>query len=366
MAGKEVLVNLLLPIDPFHPLNDEAVLNLAVHMAATSHAEVHLLAVTPADGRGTFEPPDPARSALRGYGSVGKISAAGRWDLAGPAGVALETRDQAIARQRWAIRDRLAAHAARFGDLPVRIEVMLADQPSPAIARYAEEQRIDLIVMGTHARGSVGRLLLGSVAEDVVHRAAAPVLLVGPHCRLGHGEALTTLIASIDSSGLSEAIVPAAAFWARALGLHVTLVTVISPDAGDALLRGYAQVEQLSKSLNEQGIAADWEVLHGKDPARAISRYAADVPGSIMALITYARTDGARDALGSAAVELVHESPVPVLVMHPPTEGNLAPVGAIQAASVRPAAPTAASRAGPQAGSEGLATDEWDDEHIVW
>jgi nucleotide-binding universal stress UspA family protein len=50
--------------------------------------------------------------------------------------------------------------------------------PSPEIVRYAGEHRIDLIVLGTHGRGPLGHLLLGSVAERVVRTAPCPVLTV--------------------------------------------------------------------------------------------------------------------------------------------------------------------------------------------
>jgi nucleotide-binding universal stress UspA family protein len=50
--------------------------------------------------------------------------------------------------------------------------------PAAAIADYAAAQRIDLIVMGTHGRGGVAHLLLGSVAERVVRTAPCPVLTV--------------------------------------------------------------------------------------------------------------------------------------------------------------------------------------------
>ena len=50
--------------------------------------------------------------------------------------------------------------------------------PYPEILRYAAEHDIDLIVMGTHGRGGVSHLLLGSIAEKVVRRAPCPVLTV--------------------------------------------------------------------------------------------------------------------------------------------------------------------------------------------
>ena len=50
--------------------------------------------------------------------------------------------------------------------------------PSMEIVRYADEQKIDLIVIGTHGRGPIGHALLGSVAERVVRKAPCPVLTV--------------------------------------------------------------------------------------------------------------------------------------------------------------------------------------------
>lgn len=46
------------------------------------------------------------------------------------------------------------------------------------ILRYAAEHQVDLIVMGTHGRGGVSHMLLGSIAEKVVRRAPCPVLTV--------------------------------------------------------------------------------------------------------------------------------------------------------------------------------------------
>ena len=48
--------------------------------------------------------------------------------------------------------------------------------PSREIVKYATEEDCDLIVMGTHGRGGLDRLLLGSVAERVVRSSTIPVL----------------------------------------------------------------------------------------------------------------------------------------------------------------------------------------------
>ncbi len=50
--------------------------------------------------------------------------------------------------------------------------------PFVEIIRYAKDQNIDLIVMGTHGRGPIAHMLMGSVAEKVVRKAPCPVLTV--------------------------------------------------------------------------------------------------------------------------------------------------------------------------------------------
>lgn len=64
----------------------------------------------------------------------------------------------------------------------VKLEKIFAEGPAAdCIVAAAESVRADLIVMGTHGRTGIGRLLLGSVAEVVLRRAPCPVLTVRDH-----------------------------------------------------------------------------------------------------------------------------------------------------------------------------------------
>lgn len=65
--------------------------------------------------------------------------------------------------------------------------------PVDTILDYAVDQREDLIIMGTHGRRGVSRLLVGSIAEAVLRRAPGPVLTVkSPKFTPGHRRVLTT------------------------------------------------------------------------------------------------------------------------------------------------------------------------------
>ena len=63
----------------------------------------------------------------------------------------------------------------------VRLETQILEgDPVDMILGAAEETHSDVIVMGTHARTGLGRLLLGSVAESVIRKAPCPVLSAKP------------------------------------------------------------------------------------------------------------------------------------------------------------------------------------------
>jgi nucleotide-binding universal stress UspA family protein len=63
------------------------------------------------------------------------------------------------------------------GDLNAEC-LLLAGKPAPEIIRFAEENGVDLIVIGTKGKTGIERLLLGSVAENIIRSAHCPVLVV--------------------------------------------------------------------------------------------------------------------------------------------------------------------------------------------
>jgi nucleotide-binding universal stress UspA family protein len=62
--------------------------------------------------------------------------------------------------------------------LRMRQVVITSNAPALAIVDYARQERIGLIVTGTHGRGAVAHALIGSVAERVLRTAPCPVLTV--------------------------------------------------------------------------------------------------------------------------------------------------------------------------------------------
>ena len=159
----------------------EAVLGPAEKLARATRAEVHLLIVghPPRDlGRGKRQTPDitvklpimgsfPFDTPRTGYHS--------RTDT-----VPIESREQFISRREHELDEYLTEKAPAFNGLEVKRVVHLSENPAGTIMDYAREQSVDVIVMATHGRSGLSRLVQGSVASRVVQSGVAPVLLVRP------------------------------------------------------------------------------------------------------------------------------------------------------------------------------------------
>jgi nucleotide-binding universal stress UspA family protein len=75
------------------------------------------------------------------------------------------------------LRHHLRQLAPSDANLTVETRLEQGDA-ADAIVRVAQETQADLLVLGTHGRSGLSRLFMGSVAEDVLRKAACPVILV--------------------------------------------------------------------------------------------------------------------------------------------------------------------------------------------
>lgn len=105
--------------------------------------------------------------------------------------------DAALVQQGW---DQL--RQIRSPDPAVTVEHRLEQGFAAAeIVRVAEEIQADMIVLGTHGRSGLGRLLMGSVAEQVVRKAPCPVLTVKSPVRLVETTPETSVYSLQEGSG---------------------------------------------------------------------------------------------------------------------------------------------------------------------
>jgi nucleotide-binding universal stress UspA family protein len=95
--------------------------------------------------------------------------------------------------------------------------------------RLVREHEIDLLVLGTHGRSGLKKLLMGSVAEKIFRQAPCPVLTVGPHAAIEEKKAaeFSCIVFATDFSPESLAALPYATSLAQQRQAHLLILHVL-------------------------------------------------------------------------------------------------------------------------------------------
>jgi nucleotide-binding universal stress UspA family protein len=207
---------------------------------------------------------------------------------------------------------------------PVAVRaVRVSDVPGRGILNYAREVAADMIVMGTHGREGIDRLVRGSVSEYVVRRAECPVLLVPPTAE-SHDAISGRVVVAHDFSTPAAGALAAGRTVARALEvpldvLHVVEVTYVVSPFGPVT----APVDY--EALRERSVRLLATATAGEPYARPLAR----IGGAVSEVVDHAREAGAglivvgshgrrgfgRLVLGSVAEGIARRAPCPVMIV---------------------------------------------------
>ncbi|MDQ4134041.1 MAG: universal stress protein [Actinomycetota bacterium] len=222
-----------------------------------------------------------------------------------------------------------------------RAHVVIGADPAPTVTARAAELGSCLVCMSTRGRGRVAGTVIGSVARAVLQSSRAPIVAVGPQAdrpgalvgrarrrpaRWPEPLSVRRLVACVDGSSASEAVLPVAARWARALDMRLAIVTVAEDvvathGAGPAPNRfgpphPTSYVGQLADRWKDLVPDTAGEVVF--DPIGVVSGLRAHLaaqPAGLVALTTHARAGLDRLRLGAVAADIVRTSTAPALVV---------------------------------------------------
>ncbi|HZT07224.1 MAG TPA: universal stress protein [Chloroflexota bacterium] len=195
-------------------------------------------------------------------------------------------------------------------------------EPGPAIVSAAEHADAQLIVMASHARGDLGRLTFGSVADWVIRHVSIPVLVIPAHVRIAWNEETEfRIVLPLDGSAISEEILGPAGEIAGALGAQVILVRAVEAAESVPRSRTRRHVDALwdylaaaSKRVDGDAVEVWSDVRVGK-AADVILGAVTAFDANVIAMSTHGRSGVPRLFLGSESAAVLHRSPVPVLLM---------------------------------------------------
>jgi universal stress protein E len=234
-----------------------------------------------------------------------------------------------IGEQEATLRAALVRQAERTGlaDLPGfaadRIQ-LTADAPDRAIVDLAQRVAADLIVVGAHEGGALHRLLLGSTADGVIHRAPCPVL-VG---RSPESFPPARVEVAVDLSPVSAQALRQGLAFLDGLGVdrgETEALFVLSPlEIASSLHFSSEQIErfareELRRFLDENGAALPLVQMRCGYPWEEIVAALKERRADLLILGTHGRHGFERLLLGSVAFEVLHKASCNLLVVPPGT-----------------------------------------------
>jgi nucleotide-binding universal stress UspA family protein len=224
--------------------------------------------------------------------------------------------------------DRLLASVAGSG-LKVRIRLE-EGPPAQRILEVLTEEAADLLVVGTHGRTGLQRVVLGSVADRMMRQATCPVLTVRPAPGSGPRREIRRICYATDFSPTARAAWPWAVAIASAAGAEIDLVHVTFEPVADGHLSAEA-IGRMAQILYDQGrIEAERFLERSTLPRERVHvRLTAGVPGEqivrraqeeaadLVVMGTHGWSGIARWMLGSVANHVIQTAPCPVLTVGP-------------------------------------------------
>ena len=209
---------------------------------------------------------------------------------------------------------------------PVDVEFRLHDgAAADEILRLAGEVGADLIVLGTHGRTGLRRLLTGSVAEAVLRRASCPVLTFHvPAERPAGTGAVRVILHPTDFSERAGGALKIARSLARDLGARLYLLFVDPVQPIEAIaLGGPLDPQGDLKFLAEMKAKTDGpdlkypvEIRYEQgDPAQEILRVAREIRCDLIVLGSHGRTGLGRLLMGSVAEAVLRRADCPSLIV---------------------------------------------------
>lgn len=203
--------------------------------------------------------------------------------------------------------------------------------PGPAILNYASEADVDLIALGTHGRRGPSRILLGSVAEEVVRRADRSVLTVrgdeDGHAQ-SHPQNVDRILVPVDFSDHSRTALRTAKAWATLYDASLDVLHVVAEALHPTFYAGGVEsiydmepnIEEKVQDRLDTFVAniggPDVELrphVRVGNASSDIVEFAGEQESDLVTMSTHGRTGLDRFLLGSVAEKIVRHARCPVI-----------------------------------------------------
>ena len=209
---------------------------------------------------------------------------------------------------------------------------------APAILRYCDEHGVDLVVMATHGRRGLRKLVLGSVAEEVVRYSSRPVLTLRSDPSESRDSDGMHILVPVDFSEITDQVVHYASSIARMTNSPIELIHVVDASYGPLVVEAMPEIvdvapEELERAATEKLGELAEQMKKRKAPDTKVTTTVELGPVAhtlleriergdvgLVVIGSHGRTGMSRFLLGSVCERVVAQSPCPVLTLKDPDD----------------------------------------------
>ena len=184
------------------------------------------------------------------------------------------------------------------------------EPPVEAALLGARENRADLIMLGSHGRNWVGRIWLGSVAENVIRRSNLPVLIVPPHANL---TSVKKILSPVGFGETGKNALKNAALWAKAA--KAKLVILHAREAGSEKMPCPWNVKELPVQCEIDEVSIEG------NPAEEILKFAESENPDLIIMGSDVKKTTLGAVFSSITERVLHAVHWPILII-PRIQGN--------------------------------------------
>jgi len=214
-------------------------------------------------------------------------------------------------------------------DPVVRTEIVPGN-PASEILRYADNKKVDLIIVAGRGSSTEGDWALGNIATKIVRIASQPVMLIKQPVKdtdLNQKKLFNKILVPLDGSRVGEGAVPHAEAIARKWEAQLVLIHVVEPAPWPTTnnvitARDEKQVQAaltyldgFMTKMRDRNFRVNIHLATGY-PAEEITRYVDANAVDLIAISTHGRSGVGRWAIGSVTDKLLYSCNIPILVEH--------------------------------------------------
>jgi len=240
----------------------------------------------------------------------------------------MESLESRVRELSMSAMDRLL-EGAGAGDLEIVRELLKGRSVAGQILSCAEQIEADLIVMGTHGRRGLRRILLGSVATEVLRLSTCPVLAVPLQQKDSPAQTTSRILVPVDLTDLSSEAIRCGGQLASSYGAEIEFLHVIRKPPHSHFHRILDHSNEAVPTTRSRALsdlrrvvaeAALPEVRHTMHVTEGpvgpeITRLAEDHHSGLVVMATHEHTGVSRSPSGGVTETVARIAPCPVFVL---------------------------------------------------